>query len=154
MRALKLLFCTSFCILLVCCKNTSNSDIIRNDLLREIEGFIALNEESISDFKNNRTDTDIYWVEFFNKDGKKVVVIMEEPFVYKNETDGFIKINENWVFFYDSNPAFVDVSKLEKSIGEEVPDENSKEAGLGFSAPNWAYYINADNSLEKFELGQ
>ncbi|MBS9462078.1 hypothetical protein KIM67_06620 [Flagellimonas sp. 389] len=154
MRALKLLFCTSFCILLVCCKNTSNSDIIRSNLLKEIEGFIALNEESISDFKNNRTDTDIYWVQFFEKDGKNVVVIMEQPFIYKSDLDGFLKINENSVFFYFSDSDFVDVSKLEKSIGEEVPDENSKEAGLGFSAPNWAYYINADNSLEKFELGQ
>ena len=153
MRALKLLLTISSCILLACCNNSSNSDIIRNDLLKEIEGFIALNEESISDFKNNKTDTDIYWVEFFEKNGKDVVVIMQQPFIHKSDLDGFIKINDNTVFFYFSNSDFVDVSKLEKPVGEEFPDENSREAGLGFSAPNWAYYIN-DIGLEKFELGQ
>lgn len=153
MRSIKLLLGISICMLSLCCKNSSNSDIIRNDLLEEIEGFIALNEESISDFKNNKTDTDIYWVEFFEKNGKDVVVIMQQPFIHKSDLDGLIKINDNTVFFYFSNSDFVDVSKLEKPVGEEFPDENSREAGLGFSAPNWAYYIK-DTGLEKFELGQ
>ncbi|MEO9511072.1 MAG: hypothetical protein ABJN84_13735 [Flavobacteriaceae bacterium] len=154
MKGLKLLLSISFYILLVCCNNSSNSHIIKNDLLKEIEGFIALNEESISDFKNNKTDTDIYWVEFFKKDGKNVVVIMQQPFIYKSDLDGFVNINDNSVFFYFSDNNFVDVSKLEKSVSEEVPDENSIEAGLGYSAPNWAYYINDGNVLEKFQLGQ
>ena len=140
-------------MILFSCNDSVNSKVVRKDLLKNIEGFIAYSEESISNYKTNERDTDIYWVEFFNKDGKNVVVIMQEPFVYKNDTDGFIKINENSVFFYSSNPALVDISKLEKSISEQIPDENSKEAGLGFSAPNWAYYIN-DDGLEKFELGQ
>lgn len=153
MKGLKQLFGVSFCILVVCCTNSSKSEIIRNDLLKEIEGFIAYNEESISDFKNNKTDTDIYWVQFFDKDGKDVVVIMQQPFIYKSDLDGFVNINDNKVFFYFSNPDFVDVSKLEKSVSKEIPDENSRESELGFSAPNWAYYI-TDNGLEKFELGE
>lgn len=143
----------SFCGLFLCCKDTSNTDIIRNDLLNEIEGFIALNEEHVSNFKTNETDTDIYWVQFFEKNDRNVVVIMQQPFIHKTDLDGFVKINDNSVFFYYSDDDFVDVAKLEKSVGAEVPDRNSIEAGLGFSAPNWAYYIN-ENGLEKFELGQ
>ncbi|WP_411030420.1 hypothetical protein [Spongiimicrobium sp. 3-5] len=153
MRGVKILISISVFFVLLSCKNSANSEIIRKDLLKNIEGFIAYSEESISNFKTNRRDTDIYWVEFFKKDEKNVVVVMQQPFVYKDETDGFIKINENRVFFYSSNPAFVDISKLEKSISEQIPGENSEESELGFSAPNWAYYINV-NSLEKFELGE
>lgn len=153
MKVFKLLLCIFFYIFLLGCNNSSNSDIIRNDLLKEIEGFIAINEESISDFKNNKTDTDIYWVEFFEKNGKDVVVIMQQPFIHKSDLDGFIKINDNTVFFYFSDSDFVNVSKLEKSVGDLFPDRNSIEAGLGYSAPNWAYYIN-ENGLEKFELAQ
>lgn len=153
MRGFKHLFVVSFCGFFLCCKDTSNNDIIRNDLLNEIKGFIVLSEEHISNFKTNETDTDIYWVEFFEKNDRDVVVIMQQPFFHKTDLDGFVKINENSVFFYFSDDDIVDVSKLEKSVGDEIPDENSIEAGLGFSAPNWAYYIN-DDGLEKFELGQ
>jgi len=153
MRGLKHLFVVSFCGFFLCCKDTSNTDIIRNDLLNEIKGFITLSEKHISNFKTNETDTDIYWVEFFEKDEKDVVVIMQQPFIHKTNLDGYIKINDNNVFFYYSNPDFVNVSKLDKSIGDRFPDRNSIEAGLGYSAPNWAYYIN-DDGLEKFELGQ
>jgi len=135
------------------CDSIKNSEIIRKDLLNEIEVFIAHNEESISDFKNNKTDTDIYWVEFFEKNDRDVVVIMQQPYYHSRNNDGFIEINENLVFFNFSNKDFVDVSKLNREPPGNVPDENSKMAGLGFSAPNWAYYIN-DNGLEKFELGQ
>lgn len=122
-------------------------------MLKEIEGFIAYNEESISDFKNNKTDTDIYWVEFFEKNNREVIVIMQQPYYHSQNNDGFIEIAENLVFFHFSNKDFVDVSKLKKNPPSDTPDENSRMAGLGYSAPNWAYYI-TDNGLEKFELGQ
>uniref|UniRef100_UPI002620F95C hypothetical protein n=1 Tax=uncultured Amphritea sp. TaxID=981605 RepID=UPI002620F95C len=92
-------------------------------------------------------------VEFFEKNDRDVVVIMQQPYYHSRNNDGFIEINENLVFFNFSNKDFVDVSKLNREPPGNVPDENSKMAGLGFSAPNWAYYIN-DNGLEKFELGQ
>ena len=72
------------------CDSIKNSEIIRKDLLNEIEVFIAHNEESISDFKNNKTDTDIYWVEFFEKNDRDVVVIMQQPYYHSRNNDGFI----------------------------------------------------------------
>ncbi len=153
MRGLKLLLGISFGIFLMCCKNSTNSDIIRNDLLKEIKGFIKYSEENAGKYGKKLGDTNIYWLQFFEKEGKDIVVIMQQPFIYKSDLDGYVKINDNSVFFYFSDSDLVDVSKLEKSVSEEIPDENSREAGLGYSAPNWAYYI-TDNGLEKFELGQ
>ena len=153
MRGLTALFAVFFCVLMVCCKNSSDSEIIRNDLLNNIEEFIAYSEEYISNYKTNETDTDIYWVEFFEKDNKDVVVIMQQPYYHSQNNDGFIEIAENFVFFHFSDKDFVDVSKLKKNPPSDKPDENSRMAGLGYSAPNWAYYI-TDNGLEKFELGQ
>ncbi len=135
------------------CNNSVNSKIIRNDLLKNIEEFIAYSEKSISNFKTNETDTNIYWVEFFEKNNKKALVIMQQPYYESEINDGFIRVGENLVFFNYSNKDFVDTSKLNRTPPSDTPDENSKESGLGFSAPNWAYYIK-DNSLEKFDLGE
>ncbi|MEM9363632.1 MAG: hypothetical protein AAGA43_13420 [Bacteroidota bacterium] len=153
MKRLNLLFTVAFCAVLMSCKNTTNSDIIRNDLLKEIRGFIKYSEENAGKYGKKVGDTNIYWIQFFEKNDRNVVVIMQQPFIHKTDLDGFVKINDNSVFFYYSDNNFVDVAKLEKSVGNEFPDRNSIEAGLGFSAPNWAYYIN-DDGLEKFELGQ
>ena len=154
MRELKLIFGSiSLLVVLLGCKNSSSSDIIRADLLKEIKGFIKYSEENAGKYGKKVGDTNIYWVQFFEKDEKNVVVIMQQPFIHKSDLDGFVKINDNSVFFYYSDPDFVNALKLEKSLGDQFPDRNSIEAGLGYSAPNWAYYI-TDNGLEKFELGQ
>jgi hypothetical protein len=153
MRRLKCFFSAFVFLILLSCNNSDNSKIIRKDLLKNIEEFIAYSEEHISNYKTNETDTDIYWVEFFEKDNKDVVVIMQQPYYHSQNNDGFIEIADNLVFFHFSNKDFVDVSKLKKNPPSDTPDENSRMAGLGYSAPNWAYYI-TDNGLEKFELGQ
>lgn len=136
---------------MVNCNNTDYSKTIRKDLLQNIEKFIDFSEESVSDRKNNKTDTNIYWVEFSHKDGKDIVAIMQQPYYHSKENDGFIIIGDNHVFFHSSKAEFVDIYKLKENPPSDIPNENSKMAGLGFNAPYWCYEIN-DYNLKKIEL--
>ncbi|MBS9462077.1 hypothetical protein KIM67_06615 [Flagellimonas sp. 389] len=153
MEKLKLFFVASLFLVLLSCNDSMNSKIVRRDLLKNIDGFIEYSEENAGKYGRKVGDTNIYWVEFFEKNHRDVVIIMQQPYYHSQNNDGFIELDENLVFFHFSNKDFVDVSKLEHTPPNDTPDENSRMAGLGYSAPNWAYYI-TENGLEKFELGE
>lgn len=135
------------------CKNTNDSSIIRKDLFENINGFIKFSEERAKEIDNGRGDTNIYWVSFFAKNGDDLVVIMQQPFYDSLDTDGFLKINENMVFFYYSDSSMVETNNLKHELPPNIPKENSRESGLGFSAPNWAYII-TENGLKKTFIGE
>jgi len=135
------------------CNNFNNSEIIRNDLLRNIKEFIKYSEEDAKKIGTDIGDTDIYWVEFFEKDKKNMVVIMQQPYYDSKGLDGYLKINENLIFFYYPDTSMVETSRLNHKVPKDIPDENSKESGLGYSAPNWAYII-TDSGLEKTFIGE
>lgn len=144
---------TIFLLTLFGCKNSDNSEIIRNDLLKNIKGFIEFSEERATKIDNGKTDTNVYWVQFFEKDGKNLVVIMQQPYYDSSDSDGYLKIDENLVFFYHSDKTMVETSQLNHEGPKQVPDENSKESSLGYSAPNWAYIIK-EKELEKTFIGE
>lgn len=148
-----LLFITILLPLFIGCKNYNNSEIVRSDLLNNIQEFIIFSEDDTQRIGVDKQDTNIYWVEFSEKNGKNMIVIMQQPYYDTIDLDGYLKVGENLVFFYYSDKTMVETSQLNQEVPKDVPDENSKESGLGYSAPNWAYLIK-ENSLEKTFIGE
>ena len=142
-----------FLVNLTGCRRADDSTIVRKDLFENIKGFIEFSEERAKEIDNGRGDTNIYWVQFFTNNGDDLVVIMQQPYYDAIETDGFLKIKENTVFFYYSDSSMVETNKLNHELQPTIPNENSKESGLGFSAPNWAYII-TESGLEKIFIGE
>lgn len=145
MSSIKHYILSVFLFNLVSCDSINSSNIVREDLSENLKNFIKYSEKS--------TDTNIYWVEFFKKDDNDLVVLMQQPFYNSDYTDGYIKMDENFIFFYYSDSMMVKVNELENELPEELPNQNSKESGLGYSAPNWAYII-TDNGLVKTFIGE
>ncbi|MEO1485426.1 MAG: hypothetical protein AAFU57_06755 [Bacteroidota bacterium] len=137
-------------LLFIGCRNHRNSEIVRNDLLIAIKEFIVFSEENAKEAGNIKQDTDIYWVEFVEIEDDKIVVIMQQPFYYSSNLDGYMEIRENLVFFYNSNTVLAKRSRLNKDVPEEIPDENSQQSDLGYSAPNWAYLIKGEKLVKTF----
>lgn len=132
------------------CERDNYHDIVRADLLKKIKGFIAFSEKRANKIDYGRLDTDIYWVLFDQKDENNLVVIMQQPYYDSLDTDGFFKIKENFVFLYYSDSTMVKTDKLKHKLPAELPDQKSRESGLGYSAPNWAFFITEKGLQETF----
>ena len=145
MSRIKYYILSVFLFNLVSCDSINSSNIVREDLSKNIKNFIKFSEEG--------TDTNIYWVQFFKKDNKDLVVLMQQPYYDSEDTDGYFKMDENFIFFYYSDSMIVKVNKLENKFPKGLPNQNSKEAGLGYSAPNWAYII-TEKGLVKTFIGE
>ncbi len=142
-----------FLVSLLGCMRENNSTTVRKDLFENIKGFIEFSEERAKRIDNGREDTDIYWVYFSEVAGDNFVIIMQQPYYDSVDTDGFLNVNENLVFFYNSNTSMIKTDNLKHKIPTDMPNQNSKESGLGYSAPNWAYIITEDG-LEKTFIGE
>ncbi|CAM4406149.1 hypothetical protein [Zobellia nedashkovskayae] len=145
MSSIKYYILSVFLFNLVSCDSINSSNIVREDLFNNLKNFIKYSEK--------RTDTNIYWVEFFEKDDKNLVVLMQQPFYDSDDTDGYLKMGDNFIFFYYSDSIMVKVNKLENELPKGLPNQNSKESELGYSAPNWAYII-TENGLVKTFIGE
>ncbi|WKX75883.1 hypothetical protein [Zobellia laminariae] len=153
MNSIKFYILSFFLINLTGCDSVNSSDIVRDDLYENIKKFIKYSEEEAEEFKNGSADTNIYWVEFFEEDDNDLVVLMQQPYYDSSDTDGYLKIDENFIFFYYSDLMMVTVDKLENELPTGLPNQNSIESGLGYSAPNWAYII-TENGLVKTFIGE
>ncbi|MGJ8716581.1 MAG: hypothetical protein ACSHXG_15890 [Maribacter stanieri] len=145
MSSIKFYILSVFLFNLLSCDNIKSSNVVREDLSNNIKNFIKYSEKE--------TDTNIYWVQFFEKDGKDLVVLMQQPYYDSENTDGYLKIDENFIFFYYSDSMMVKVDKLKNELPKVLPNEKSKESGLGYSAPNFAYEI-TEKGLVKTFIGE
>ncbi|MBC9795834.1 hypothetical protein [Sinomicrobium weinanense] len=146
MRKYLIIFLVS--LMMVNCMNDCNT--IREDLMIEIKKYIEYCEKR-ADSLEIATETDIYYVNFSIKEDKKFVDIFQECYYNKEYMDGYITIEENKVFFYNSFDSLVDVKCLDTAELLGVPDENSKAAETGFNPVVWTYLVKKDELIRIYE---
>ncbi|WP_422349040.1 hypothetical protein [Flagellimonas sp.] len=63
-----------------------------------------------------------------SKDEGIEIQLFQNTYYLKENLDGYIKLGDNKVFFYNSDKTLIDISKLTKNGLEGIPDEDSEYA--------------------------
>ncbi|WP_163419033.1 hypothetical protein [Flagellimonas sp. HSM57] len=142
----KLLVLSSILLVVLSCGEKKN-DVVRKDLMKEIRKYIIFCENR-ADKSKIASETNIYYVKFYSKNNNDIVDIFQNMSYNKKYMDGYINLKENTVFFYNSDTNLVNVKKLNKKALNDLPDENSKEAELGFNPIVWGYIIKNDSLVK------
>lgn len=134
-------------LLLFSCKSDK---AIKTELFSEILNYIKKSED-YSKTTLTYNETGIYIVKFKEIDSSKYIKLFENSYYYKKGLDGFIDMNDNKVFFYNSNKNFVDVESLKSARNLSEPDENSGKVDEGFNSESWYFEITPDLKLIRIE---
>lgn len=143
------LLLTIYTFLTSCTSPTKNA--VREDLMIEIEKYITAYEKEAS-LNQNVEEHSIYIVNFTNTNDSCFVSIFENLYYVKDGLDGYLKIGDNLVAFYNTDNfcnSLVDKRLLTQEKLIEYNDEDSEIALEATYDPKISTYKIVQNKLRK-----